>query len=112
MKKIAVFTFMGEKMCFTHALLNAIAMKEKNIEVKIIMEGKSVSLIEEFMESGNPLFKKIMEEGILEGVCKACSQQLGVLAYNEKSGIALLDELKGHPSMARYLNEGYEIITM
>ncbi len=112
MKKIAIFTFMGEKMCFIHGLLNAVAMKKSGMEVKLILEGQSVALVEEFMESKNPLFQKAINMGIVDGICKACSNQMGVLSYNEQSGILLLDEMEGHPSMARYIEDGYEIITM
>lgn len=112
MRKVAVFTFMGDRMCFAHALLNAIEMKESGIEVKLILEGKSVALLEDFIEEKNPLFQKTITMGIMDGVCRACSDQMGVLSYNEQSGIQLLDELKGHPSMARYIDEGFEIITL
>ena len=45
MKKIALFVFNGDPMCFIHVLLNALDMKGKGDEAKIIIEGASVKLI-------------------------------------------------------------------
>ena len=45
MKKIALFVFNGDPMCFIHVLLNALNMKVKGDEAKIIIEGASVKLI-------------------------------------------------------------------
>ena len=39
-RKIAVFAFEGELLCFGHALINAINFKEKGYDVKLIMEGE------------------------------------------------------------------------
>ncbi len=47
-KKFALFAFNGDPMCFVHVLLNALDMKERGNEVKIILEGASVKLIPEF----------------------------------------------------------------
>lgn len=34
MKKIGLFAFNGEPMCFVHVLLNALDMKDKEIDAK------------------------------------------------------------------------------
>jgi hypothetical protein len=112
MKKYAYFVFKGELMCFMHVLLNALDMNEKGIEAKIILEGASVKLIQELEESKNPLYIKAKEKGLIDGVCKACSAKMGVLEYNEKSGIPILGEMSGHPAMEAYTSKGYDIITL
>lgn len=112
MKKYAFFAFKGEIMCFTHVMLNALSMSAKGYDVKIIMEGESTRLVREFIESGNPLFQKIRDAGLLDCICKACSAKMGVLAYNETTGIPLCDEMMGHPAMASYTGRGYRIITL
>ena len=45
MKKFALFVFNGDPMCFIHVLLNALDMKSKGHEAKIIIEGSSVRLV-------------------------------------------------------------------
>ena len=114
MKKIALFVFNGDPMCFIHVLLNALDMKTKGYEVKIIIEGASVKMIPELVKSSNPLnglWKKNLEAGLVEGVCKACSSKLGTLEAAKEQGLTLLDDMSGHPSMSAYRDQGYEIIT-
>ncbi len=48
MKKLALFAFNGDPMCFIHILLNALDMKEKGFDGKIIIEGSATKLIHEF----------------------------------------------------------------
>ena len=84
MKKFALFVFNGDPMCFIHVLLNALDMKAKGSEAKIIIEGASVKLIPELVKSGNPLnglWKKNFEAGLIEGVCKACSTAIFALRH-------------------------------
>jgi hypothetical protein len=114
MKKFALFVFNGDPLCFIHVLLNALDMKTKGDEAKIIIEGASVKLIPELVKSGNPLnglWKKSLEAGLVEGVCKACSNKLGTLEAAKEQGLTLLDDMSGHPGMSAYRDKGYEIIT-
>jgi hypothetical protein len=114
MKKFALFVFNGEPMCFIHVLLNALDMKAKGSEAKIIIEGASVKLIPELVKSENPLnglWKKNLEAGLIEGVCKACSSKLGTLEAAKEQGLTLLDDMSSHPSIAAYRDKGFEIIT-
>ncbi len=108
MKKFAIFAFRGDAMCFVHVLLNALDMKQKGYDVKIIIEGEAVKLVGN-MEA-NPLFQKA--KSLIDCICRACSAKLGVLEYNEESGIPMCDDMSGHPSMERYIKDGYVIITM
>ncbi|MBW2608592.1 MAG: DsrE family protein [Deltaproteobacteria bacterium] len=114
MKKFALFVFNGDPMCFIHVLLNALDMKEKGYDGKIVIEGSATKLLPELAESDNPLHKlweKVKEAGLVDGVCKACSNKLGTLEAAKEQGLTLLDEMSGHPSMARYRDEGFEIIS-
>jgi hypothetical protein len=114
MKKFALFVFNGDPMCFVHVLLNALDMKAKGHEAKIILEGASVKLIPELVKAENPLnglWKKNLESGLVEGVCKACSAKLGTLEAAKEQNLQLLDDMSGHPGIATYRDQGYEIIT-
>ena len=114
MKKIALFVFNGDPMCFIHVLLNALDMKEKGCDVKIIIEGAAVKLIPEVAKTDNPqnkLWDKVKSQGLVAGVCRACSHKLGTLKAAEAQGLALLDDMSGHPSMSGYQDNGYEIIS-
>jgi len=112
MKKYMIFAFRGDPMCFIHVLLNAKDMNEKGIECRIVMEGEAVKLLKGLEESGNPLYRKVKEAGLFECICRACSAKLGFLEYNETTGIPVTGDMAGHPSMSRYIDDGYSIITM
>ncbi|MBF0112280.1 MAG: DsrE family protein [Desulfamplus sp.] len=114
MAKNALFVFNGDPMCFIHVLLNALEMKSKQDEVKIILEGASVKLVPELVKPENPLnglWKKALDANLVDGVCKACAQKLGTLDEAVKQGLKLLDDMSGHAGMAGYQKDGFVIIT-
>lgn len=114
MENVALFAFNGEMMCFVHVLLNGLDMLEKGHAPLIVFEGAAVKLAPELHKPAHPfhaLYAKAREAGILAGVCRACSSKLGVLPEVEATGLPLLDEMQGHPSMAEYMAKGFRIIT-
>ncbi len=114
MKKIVFFAFKGDLMCFIHVLLNALDMHQKGYDVHIVIEGTATKLIPELATEGNPLFslyKDTKDKNLIDGVCRACSNKMGTLKDAEAQGLRLLDDMSGHPSMANYINGGFEIIT-
>jgi hypothetical protein len=114
MQKVALVAFQGEAMCFVHVLLNALDMQQRGMNVKIIIEGLAVQLPPELNKPDHAfhaLYVNTKEAGLIEGVCKACSAKMGSLANVQSQGLPLLDDMNGHPSLGRYLAEGYTIIT-
>jgi hypothetical protein len=115
MKKIAVFAFQGELMCFAHSMLNVLDLNAKGHEVKLIIEGNATALIKDLAKPETPfsgVYEKIKAEGLLAGICKACSTKLGALAEAERQNLPLLSEMSGHPAFSTWLAQGYEIISM
>jgi hypothetical protein len=114
MRKVALFAFNGDLMCFIHVLLNALDMNSRGDEVRVIVEGSATKLIPEMAKEGNPLFQlyqRAKETNLIDGACRACSTKMAVTSAVEGEGLPFLDEMSGHPSMARYLNNGFEIIS-
>jgi hypothetical protein len=114
MKKMVLFVFNGDPMCFIHVLLNALDMQAHGDAGRIVVEGAATKLIAELPKPDHPLhtlWEKAKAAGLVEGVCKACSQKMGTLQAAQEQGLALLDEMNGHPSMARFREEGYELVT-
>jgi hypothetical protein len=114
MKPVALVAFNGEFMCFIHVLLNALDMKSKGREVRIVMEGAATKLVPELAVAGNPLsplYQKAKDQGLIEGVCRACSNKTGTLEASQGQGLRLLDDMNGHPSLARFLDAGWEVLT-
>lgn len=112
MEKILFYGMTGEKMCFQHILLNAIDLSASGKEVKIIFEGASVKLVSIFDKEANPLYKKAKDMGIIAGVCLGCSKVMDVFELNKNTGLAMLDDMSGHAGMKRYVDAGYQVISM
>lgn len=114
MKKVALFAYNGEFMCFVHVLLNALDMHERGYDARIVIEGAAAKLVPEIAKEANPmhrLYEKAKRLDLIDGACKACSNKMGVLEEVKGQGLRLLDEMSGHPGMARYLEEGFKVIT-
>ena len=127
MRKFALFAFNGDPMCFIHVLLHTLDLKEKGHEVALVVEGSATKLVkllsggpglEDFAEKNPGMYKmvseqftKVRDSGLIDCVCQACAKQMGALEDARKLSLPLCNELNGHPSMSRYIAEGYEIIS-
>ena len=114
MKKTALFVFNGDPMCFIHVLLNALDLQSKGHEVRIVVEGAATKLLPSLNQADNPLYglwQKTKNAGLVEGACKACSQKMGTAGAAGSQGLALIDDMIGHPGMAPYLEKGFNVIT-
>jgi hypothetical protein len=101
-------------MCFVHALLNARDMASRGYDVKLIIEGttpKTVNMLNDPSAQFSNLYREVKEQGLIDCVCRACAAKTGALEGIQAQGLPLCGEMTGHPSMARYLEDGYEIIT-
>jgi hypothetical protein len=113
-QKYALFAFNGDPMCFIHVVLNALELKKKDYEVKVIVEGSATKLANQFENPDNPFYEqyqRLRDLGLIDCFCKACSNKMDSLEEVKKLKFETCDELMGHPSMARYIKEGYTIIT-
>lgn len=98
-----------------HALLNALEMVENEIQCRIVLEGRAVSLIPQMATPGSQLhdrYQEARELGLFDSVCHKCANRVGTTPAAESEGLPMDGELKGHPSMTRYLLEGYQVITI
>lgn len=114
MRKVALFAYNGETLCFVHVLLNALDMNARGWEARIVVEGKVTRSIAELASEGEPfhdLFARAKMSGLIAGACKACSAKMGVIEEVRAAGVPLLDDMQGHPSVARFMEQGYEILT-
>lgn len=113
MKKVVFFTFMKEKMCFMHVLYNVLDLHEKGHTAKVVIEGASTALVEPLLEENNLLFKKVIDLGLIDSVCKVCAVQMQAFDYiNDKTDLNLVDDMLGHPPMEPYIKDGYQVITL
>ena len=76
--------------------------------------GEATKLVPELALPENwlhQLWRQARDKGLVAGACKACSQKLGVADAVGKHALPLMDDMNGHPGMARFQADGYEIIT-
>jgi hypothetical protein len=114
MEKVVLFAFQGDPLCFVHVLLNALDMDGKGIQTGIVFEGSSVTLVGELARPDNQfhgLYREAKEKNLILGVCRACAVKLGALQAVESEGLTLLEDMRGHAGMARFLQEGFSVIT-
>lgn len=114
-KRMVIFAFKGEPMCFVHVLLNALELHAQGMDGCIVVEGEATKLLPELQDTSHflhGLYEQVREKGLIVAVCKACSNKMGVLEQIKAMNLPLSDEMSGHPSMARFLRDGFEIIVM
>lgn len=99
-----------------HALIYAKELHEAGIQVRIVFDGAGVKSLAAFAENTerptHQLYLHLKGLGVIAGVCEFCSTQMGVLESIQATGIPQLNEINGHPSIARYVNEGFTPIVM
>ncbi|MFA3781497.1 DsrE family protein [Melioribacteraceae bacterium 4301-Me] len=117
MSKLAIVVLADTE---THGDLGRIAnaievakeLKESNDEVKIIFDGAGVKWVPKLSDKSNKLyegFEKLRDN--IAGVCSFCSNAFGVKNAVQSTGVKLLDEFEGHPSLKHYIDNGYQVIT-
>ena len=112
-KKVVIFAFNGDPMCFAHVLLNALDMNERGYDLKLVIEGSATKQLRELQEPTRPfanLYEKVKSAGLIDCVCKACSAKMDALLSAQEQGLPICAEMSGHPSIGKYMDEGYEII--
>ena len=115
MRKVAIFAFKGNPICFVHVLLNAIDLRDRGADVRIVLEGEAIGLVKELRKAAHPLHKlysKVKDLGLIHAVCRACAVKMGSLQVVEEEGFQVADDMSGHAGMAPYLEQDYEIITL
>src|SRR5919202_6556055 len=117
MEKVAVVVLAGRETRADEArTANALAVvnefKEGGDEVTLIFSGAGTRWIGELSGSDHPLSNAFgMVKDKVAGACSACAASFGVEEEVQASGIPLVEEYKGHPSLKRLVSEGYRVIT-
>jgi hypothetical protein len=80
-----------------------------------VIEGTATKLVQDLGEDETqrfaPMYKKAREAGLIGCVCQACAVQTGSRQSAEAQHLKLCNEMSGHPSIARYMEDGYQVLT-
>ena len=115
MKKVAVFAFSGDPASFAHAMLNAMDMKDRGCDVKTVIEGDATKMLSLLRNETKPfadVYRRFRDRGLIDCVCRACATKNGVVPVVIEQNLRMADDMVGHPGMAAYMEQGYEIVTL
>lgn len=97
---------------FTNAIELAKEAKEEGDEVQIIFDGAGTRWIP-MVATGEGSMPKMFAsvKDVVTGACAFCAAAFGVKEAIQESGIQLLSEYEGHPSLRKLISDGYEVVT-
>lgn len=115
MKKVALFAFSGDPASFAHAMLNAMDMNDRGYDIKTVIEGEATKLLSLLRNETKPfadVYRQFRDRGLIDCVCRACATRNGVIPISIEQNLKLADDMAGHPAMAAYMEQGYEVVAL
>lgn len=100
-----------------HALLYSKELKEHGHEVVLLFDGAGTEWISEWSKLDStdklvPMYKELREAGVTQVICDFCANAFQVKSSLEENKTPLTAEYKGHPSIAKFADKGYQIIVL
>lgn len=98
-----------------HALLYARELKESGSEVVLIFDGAGTTWAEKLQDPQHKLhtlYEGLKKDGIVQIVCDFCSGAFKVKDKIKDPQLTLTAEFQGHPSVAKWTKQGYQIIVL
>lgn len=100
-----------------HALLYSKELKEHGHEVVLLFDGAGTEWIAEWSKPDStdnlaPIYKELREAGVTSVICDFCAIAFRVKSGLEENKVPLTAEYKGHPSIAKFADKGYQIIIL
>lgn len=116
MHKVAIVIYSDLKGEGLSANFRALNFAEELIaagdEVRLIYDGSGSKSLSEIMATDHRLHRAFTKaESHLFGACRECAKAYGVFDALEEAGVTMLAEFKGHASLRRHLNDGFQIVT-
>ena len=99
-----------------HSLVYALELKENGHQVKLIFDGGGTGWVPELNKEDHvlhPLFLEVRDAGLIAASCDFCIGAFGVDKQKvQEAHVPIVAEYMGHPSVAKLINEGYQVITL
>ncbi len=96
----------------SNALTSVREFKEEDHEVTLIFDGAGTKWIGELSDPDHKYhkhFESVKDD--VQGACAYCARAFGVKDEVQESGVELLGDFEGHPSLAKLVAQGYQVIT-
>lgn len=87
-------------------------LSENGDEAQIVFDGagtKWIPVLEDEEHDAHPLYQAVKEN--IHGACRFCSKAFGVLDEVNATDATLLDEYDQHPSLRKFIEQDYRIVT-
>lgn len=99
-----------------HSLLYAKELKEAGHQVRLIFDGGGTGWVPELNKEDSmlhPLFQEVRDAGLITGACDFCIGAFKVDKQKvQEAKVPPISEYMGHPSVAKLIGEGYQVITL
>ncbi len=100
-----------------HAFLYAKELKEHGHEVVLIFDGAGTEWAEELSNPESqsklkPMYEQLKQAGVVEIVCDFCAGAFTVKERLAQRQVPMTAEYAGHPSIAKWADQGYELIVL
>lgn len=100
-----------------HALLYSKELKEHGHEVKLVFDGAGTEWASEWLNPEStdklkPMYEELKKSGVTQIICDFCATAFKVKENLEKEKAVTTAEYQGHPSIAKWADEGYEIVIL
>lgn len=93
-----------------HALLYATELKEAGYEVALVFDGAGTEWAKALLNPEHQLhsaYEKLDTLGVTQIICDFCSRAFHVQKDLEMGKVPLVAEFEGHPSLVKWIKQGY-----
>ncbi len=98
-----------------HALLYSLEMKKAGYELNMMLDVAGTTWVQplvSWQEAASPLYKELAAAGAVEVICDFCATAFGQRPGIEALGRSVTSEFKRHPSIVKWTEKGYQVITL
>lgn len=100
-----------------HALLYSKELREHGHEVVLVFDGAGTEWVSEWTnpQSDDKLktaYEELRNSGVTQVICDFCSTAFKVKENLKAQGQTLTSEYQGHPSIAKWADQGYQIVVL
>lgn len=100
-----------------HALLYSKELKEHGHKVILVFDGAGTEWVNEWSTATSahqlkPMYEELKKSGITQVICDFCATAFKVKENLAKEKVETTSEYAGHPSIAKWVDKGYQIIVL
>ena len=100
-----------------HALLYSKELKENGHDVILVFDGAGTEWIHEWSNPNSTdkllrSYKELKAAGVTEIICDYCAYAFHAKKDLKERNVPLTREYQGHPSIAKWVNQGYQLVIL